>query len=457
MNIHLNRGCRRGIVAFIMLLTGLQAGFAQENLTLQDALRYALNNNEALQKARLEIEGGRLKVAEVRSSALPQIEGVSTLTNNLLVQQFVLPAETFGGTPGEFIAIEAGQTWNAMSQVQLNQQIFNQQVFTGLKAAKSSEEFYRLSAKLAEENLIQQVATNYFQVIITRQQLEVIDANLERVEQLERMVGSQYDVGLAKKIDLDRIKVNKNNLLTQRDQLQSAVVMQENLLKYYMGMPVTAKIEIPEREMTNLERETHIQLSAVPFSVDELTSFQLLKKQEDLLELQKKAYQAEYFPSLSVGGNYMYSSQSDKFNLYSGKALGYDMASVSLNLRIPIFDGGGRRSRVRQAEIDLRKVNEDIRNSSNALTMAYENAKIQIQNSLKTIDMQRTNREFAEEVFENTRNNYHNGLASLTDLMNAETELVTAQNSYHQALLNYKVAEIELIKSNGNISSLLEQ
>src|SRR5690554_1444413 len=149
----------------LFLLVGMvvgghaQAPQQAQTLTLQDALHYALNNSEALRKAKLEILGGQLKVSEVRASALPQIDGVSTLTNNLLVQQFILPAEFMGGAPGEFIAIEAGQTWNAMSQVQFNQQIFNQQVFTGLKAAKSSEEFYRLSAQLSEENLIQQVAT----------------------------------------------------------------------------------------------------------------------------------------------------------------------------------------------------------------------------------------------------------------------------------------------------------
>lgn len=457
MNIGIENGSRRLLMALMLVLMAVSNGFAQEPLTLKDALRYAMNNSEALQKARLEIEGGRLKVAEVRSTALPQIEGISTLTNNLLVQQFILPAEFMGGEPGQFIAVEAGQTWNAMSQVQLSQQIFNQQVFTGLKAAKSSEEFYRLSAKLAEENLMQQVATNYYQVIITRQQLAVIDANLERVEHLERLVTNQYEIGLAKKIDLDRIKVNKSNLLVQRDQLESGIGMQENLLKYYMGMPVTTQIFIPESEISKLENDAQLRLSGDPFRAEELTSYQLLKQQENLLELQKKAYQAEYYPSLSLSGNYMYSSQSNRFDIYSNRSLSYDVASVSLNLRIPIFDGGGRRSRVRQADIDLRKVKEDIRNSSNALTMAYENAQIQIRNSLSTIDMQRANKEIAEEVLKNTRNNYHNGLATLTDLMNAETELVAAQNSYNEALLNFKVAEIELIKSNGRIESLLEK
>jgi outer membrane protein len=447
---------RWGLAFLLLAGSSLSIAQAQQPLTLKDALDYALNNSEALKKARLDIETGRLKVAEVRGSALPQIDGVSTLTNNLLVQQFILPAEFMGGNPGEFIAVKAGQTWNAMSQVQLSQQIFNQQVFTGLKAAKGSEAYYRLAAQLSEENLIQQVATNYYQVIITREQLEVIDANLERISQLEKMVASQYEVGLAKKIDLDRIKVNKGNLLAQREQLEYAVVQQENLLKYYMGMPISESIQIAEADVVGLEKQGLALSGQDNFNVDNLTAYQLLGVQEDLLELQRKAYIAEYFPSLSLGGNYMYNSQSNSLNVYSNKALNYDVASVSLNLRVPIFDGFKRRSKVSQANIELEKVREDLRQTNNALAMSYENAKIQLKNNLNTIETQFANKEFAQEVFESTQANYKNGLATLTDLLTAETELVAAQNSYNQALLNFKVAEIELIKSNGNIKSLVK-
>lgn len=429
---------------------------AQQTLTLSDALQYATKNSEALRKAQLDIIGGQLKVSEVRASALPQVSAVSTLTNNLLVQQFVLPAEAFGGAPGEFMAIKAGQTWNAMSQVQLSQQIFNQQVFTGLKAAKGSAEYYRLAAELAEENLLQQVATNYYMVIITRQNLETLDANLSRIEQLEKTVANQFEVGLAKKIDLDRIKVNKGNLLAQREQLELAVVQQENLLKYYMGMPISEKISISDAAVEGIESEAMVQMSQNSFVAKNLIGYQILKTQENLLGLQKKAYQAEYYPSLMLTGNYMYNSQSNKLNLYSNKALGYDASAVSLNLNIPIFDGGQRRSKVRQAQIEIDKVQEDLRSTENALHMANENARIQIKNSLNTIETQRSNKQFAEEVFNSTRNNYQNGLATLTDLLTAETELVAAQNSYNQALLNYKVAEIELIKSSGNIKNLVK-
>lgn len=442
-------------VFFIISFTGVSQ--AQETLTLQEALNYALNNSEAVRKAKLDILKGDYQIKEVRAGALPQIDGTATLTNNILAQQFILPAEFMGGEPGEFIAVKAGTTWSSLAQVQLNQQLFNQQVFTGLKAAKSTKEYYRMAAKVAEENLLQQVASNYYQVIITREQLAVVDANIERNKTLEKTVSSQYELGLARKIDLDRVKVNSSNLQSQKEQLLNAVAQQENLLKYYMGMPVNERIIIPETSLEELEETTKNLIAENNFDINRLSSYLVLKEQEELLGFQKKAIEAEFYPSLSLGANYMYNTQSNDFNLYTSNALNYDMSAVTLTLRIPIFDGGSRSSRLKQASIDIQKLQEDIKNSTNALQMAYENAKIQINNSLSTIETQNQNKILAEEVYNSTQNNYNNGLASLTDLLTAETELVTAQNSYNQALLNYKIAEIELIKSQGNIKSLIHE
>lgn len=441
----------------IFILSFTSASQAQETLSLQDALNYALNNSEAVRKAKLDILKGDYQIKEVRAGALPQIDGTATLTNNILAQQFILPAEFMGGEPGEFIAVKAGTTWSSLAQVQLNQQLFNQQVFTGLKAAKSTKDFYLMAAKVAEENLLQQVASNYYQVIITREQLAVIDANIERNNTLEKTVSSQYEVGLARKIDLDRVKVNSSNLKAQKEELLNAVAQQENLLKYYMGMPVTQNIVIPETSLEELEATTANIIAENNFDLNKLSSFLVLKEQEELLGFQKKAIEAEFYPSLSLGANYMYNTQSNDFNLYTKHALNYDMSALTLTLRIPIFDGGARSSRLKQASLDIQKLQEDIKESSNGLQMAYENAKIQINNSLITIETQNQNKILAEEVYHSTKNNYNNGLASLTDLLTAETELVTAQNSYNQALLNYKIAEIELIKSQGNIKSLINE
>lgn len=93
--------------------------------------------------------------------------------------------------------------------------------------------------------------------------------------------------------------------------------------------------------------------------------------------------------------------------------------------------------------------------TSLALNTQFENAKLQVQNNLTTIQAQKENVELAKEVYNSTQNNYNLGLANLTDLLDAETSLTAAQNNYNEALLQYKLAELDIIKSNGNLKSLL--
>jgi outer membrane protein len=431
--------------------------YGQQGLTLKDALQYALENSEVMKQARLDIESGQQKVTESLSSALPQINASSSITGNPIVQSMPLPAEFLGGAPGEFIALRAGQTWSASTQVTLSQQLYNQQVFSGLKAAKGSVQYNELAAQLSEENVLQQVAANYYQLVVTRQKMGVLDANIFRVNELEKIVASQVENGLVTKIELNRIRVNKTNLEAQKLELENAVIQMESLLKYYMGMPMDQQITIPETAISEMENYGKGISAEDKINVENLISMRLMTKQAELLALQTKVHKAGYFPNLYLNGHYTYNSQSNKFNLYSKNALGYDMAAVSLNLSIPIFDGLARRAKVKSSEIQLQQLRQEMSKTTNALTMSFQNAKLQIANSLRTIEVQQANKELAREVYELTDANYKLGLASLTDVINAETELRTAENSYNEALLQYKVAEIELIKAKGEIGTLLNK
>jgi len=426
-----------------------QFAIAQQKITLGDALTFALQNNTKMRKARLDVERGRYKVEEVRSQALPQLTGTSGLTYNPIIGQQVVD---FGG---QLQTLKFGQKWNSNAGVQLSQQLFNQQVFTGLQAARSSEEYYNLSAQLTEEQLIELVANNYYQVLVNRQQLNVVDNNIKNVKVIEKIISNQYQNGLAKKIDVDRIKVNLTNLETQREQTLNGITQLENQLKFSMGMPVNNLIILPETELTEV---TQLPTFTSSLPLENRTEIKLLDNQQKLLTLQRKAYVAEYYPTLALSGNYTYSSQSGSFDFLSANssAIGFGSSAVGLTLKVPIFNGFLTRSKVRQADVDLKKAKEDRAETTNALSMAYENAKIQLRNSLNTITAQKKNAELAEEIYKSTQNNYNNGLASLTDLLDTETSLTQAQNSYTQALLNYKIAEIQLIKSNGNIKSLVK-
>ena len=436
-----------------LLLLGLilsNSAMAQQTLTLKEALNYALQNSVNVRKAKLDIDGGRYKTQEVRAQALPQITGNAGLTYNPIIGKLV--ADLGNGTVQ---SIQLGQKWNSSAGLQLSQQLFNQQVFTGLQAAKSSEEYYNLIAQMTEEQIIEVVANNYYQVLVNRQQLNVIDTNIKNVKVIEKIIVNQYNNGLAKKIDVDRIRVNLTNLETSREQTLNSITLMENQLKFAMGMPVATPITLAKTELTEVN-----QLPQLPDSVSlsNRTEIKILDIQDKLLSLQRKAYVAEYYPNLSLTGNYTYSSQSNSFDFLTSdrRAIGFDASAIGLTLKIPIFNGFLTRSKIRQADIDIKKANEDRRESTNSLNMAYENAKIQLRNSLNTINAQKKNAQLADEIYRSTQNNYNNGLANLTDLLDTENALTEAQNSYTQALLNYKIAEIQLIKSNGNIKSLVQ-
>lgn len=432
----------------LLLLTSIALPaltYAQQPITLKDALNFALENNVKVRKAKLDIDGGRYKVEEVRAQALPQITANAGLNYNPIIGQLV-----FGGN-----AVKLGENWNSTAGVQLSQQLFNQTVFTGLQAAKSSEEFYNLTSKLTEEQIIELVANNYYQVLVNREQLNVIDKNIKNVKVIEKIISNQFQNGLAKKIDVDRIKVNLTNLETQREQTLNAITQLENQLKFSMGMSVNTQITLPATELTEV---TQLPLFTDSIGLANRTEVQLLDNQDKLLSLQRKAYVAEYYPSLALTGNYTYNSQSKGFDFLTSNsaAIGYGASAVGLTLKVPIFNGFLTRAKIRQADVNIRKAKEDRKETVNSLNLAYENAKIQLKNSLNTINSQKKNAELADEIYKSTQNNYNNGLASLTDLLDTESSLTQAQNSYTQALLNYKIAEIQLIKSKGEIRTLAQ-
>jgi outer membrane protein TolC len=422
-----------------------------EILTLNKAISYALENKAEAKKAKLKVENSEYQIQEIRSRALPQISANGGLNNNPILQTTVIDGNNFGA-PGTTIQAVFGQKWISTAGVSLNQTLFDQSVFTGLKAAKTTRDFYQINEQLTTEQVIERVANAYYQVYVQQQKLIVIDNNLKNTTKIRNIIDGQYKNGLAKKIDLDRITVRVNNVNSLRLQIINAITLQENALKFYIGMPIENKIIIPKTEF-----EVTPQNLEASINVTDKTEYQLLKKQEQLLGFQKKAIEALYYPTLTLNGNYNYIGQGQEFPLFAKPENGVywsDFASIGLNLRVPIFSGFGTRSRVRQAENDLKSIKEDLEDTKLALDLSFENAKKQIENSLITIKSQKENAKLAQDVLDNTNNNYSQGLAPLTDLIDAENALIDAQNNYTNAILDYKLAEIQLIKSKGELKTL---
>jgi outer membrane protein TolC len=231
-----------GIAAAFMIF-GSSSAFAQQQVSLQEAIKQALQNKAEAKKAALQIKKAEYKIAEARAGALPQVSATAGLTYNPIIQESLLE---FGG---QRIRAQLGQPWSSSAVVTVNQAIFDQRVFTGLKAAKSTREFYVLNAQLSNEQIIENVATAYYQVFVQEENLKTLNVSYTNTEKVRNVIKSLVENGLAKGIDLDRTNVQLTNISANRQQLVNAVELSKNSLKFYMGVPIDTPIELEEKSI----------------------------------------------------------------------------------------------------------------------------------------------------------------------------------------------------------------
>jgi len=433
----------------IAIVALMSSANAQEIIALKDAVNFALENKADAKRADLAIKKAEYKINEARAGALPQVSGSAGLTYNAIVQEMALPGELVQ-KPGEMVYVPFGTKWNSNLGVNVYQNIFDQRVFTGLKAAKTTREFYQVNADLTDEQIIERVANAYYQVFIQEEKLKTIEKSYENTNKVRNVIKSLVDNGLAKPIDLDRIIVQLNNISSSRQQLVNAVEINKNALKFYMGYPIEQPISLTEETIT-----PNLVLLEDQIDVENRTEFKVLSKQKELLGFAKEAERANLYPTVGLSANYGFQGFGQKF-LTSQDYYWSDLASIGLSVKVPIFSGGATKAKINQAEIDLLDIEEQMNDTKLGLSLEYQNAKAQIENALKSVDIQEENVSLAEKVLSNTQNNYQQGLANLTEILDAENALTDARNNYSNALLEYKIAEIALIKAKGDLKILIQ-
>jgi len=442
----------------ILALCATTALWAQQTseLTLAQAIDYALKSKADAQKARLEIKKSEYKIQEARSNALPRLAASAGISYNPKLQATYIDASPFAppGMPvsDEPIKMEMGQKWGSSAELKLTQVVFNQAVFIGLRAARTTREFYLINEQLTQNEIIEKVAQAYWKVYQAQQALQNIQENLALTEKTAQVVEGSFKAGLAKKIDLDRITVALNNLRSAEQQASSGLTLAKHALKYLMGLPITEPISLPKDAF-----KADYRLAFEKGDASNRTEIKALEKQKELLTLSAKATRSGLYPSLALQATYGYLGMGPKTPLIYGKkdkVYWSNYSAISLGLNIPIFSGFGTKAKVQQALIEIEAIDATLKDTRLAMDLAQENAQTQLANNLLTIQTQEENVKLAQEVLSNTQNNYQQGLASLTDLLESERALSDAKNSYTNALLSYKLAEISLLKAQGNLDAL---
>jgi outer membrane protein TolC len=444
---------RRGVALLLGLcLWAAPAAFAQptdSTFTLEAALAYAARNNRDLKSSAFDEQLAREQIREVRSQGLPQVNATGRLQDNLIIPTNLLPAEVFGGEPGTFIPVRFGTKYNATAGVEATQLLYSQSYLVGLKAARTSREFAQLNTRKVQEAVAYDVSATYYNAQISARQLEILRGNLERLDQLAAISEVQYRNGVLKKSDADRIRVNITNLQTQIDNLETGYTQQRNLLKFLIGMPVTQPLGIVST--IDETEDVSVRLGRDENIFARRTDYQLLDKQRELYQLERKNVNAGYAPSLSAFGSFNYQALRQEFNFLQSGHPWFRTGVVGLSLNVPVFDGLRKRAQAQQSTLRTRQVENRAQQLEESITLDVVNANARLANARTALVAQRENRGLAERVYGQSQLQYREGVASLSDLLNAETELRSAQNNYINALVQLKLAALELRKADGSL------
>lgn len=440
---------------FIMALQPVKAQNqpTAAKISLPEALNFALSNNETIKKALLDEKSAAYKIKETIGSGLPQINGTGNITTYPSLATQLLPGE-LAGQPGTLIPVQFGTKYNTSGGLQLQQLLFRKSFFVGLEAAQTTKDLYSLRTQMSEEQVIYNVSSAYLQLLQTKEQFSTINANFKRLEQLEKILKLQYQNDVATKVQLNRVTVSKTNLENSRQTLTAAYDQQKNALKFFMGMPMDQDLEIAE-SVPALEGSVAVQ--ADPQTIlSQKIDFKLLNTQKSLYKLNVKNIYSGYTPSLSAVANYSYNAQRNEFNFFDGDKPWFKAVSIGVQLNVPIFDGFQRKNQIRQAQIEVDKIDQDINQLTRNTQMGLLNAQKQMETSLSSIQAQERNVNLAQEVYRNTNDLYKEGLSPLTEVLDTELSLREAQTNLNNERLKYQLAQLTYLQAKGELRTLIK-
>lgn len=419
-----------------------------EGYSLKQCVEFANKANGNIINANLDVEIAGYKVKEQIGSMLPQIDGSASYTDNLLLATTLLPGE-LAGAPGTMVPIQFGTQHNMNGGIQLTQKLFDPSFPVALKASKISESQARESLKLTKEQSAYGISATYYQTLVIGKQLNALRANLNSSAKLLASTELKFNAGMAKQIDVDKIRVNYNNLKSQVQQSELYYRYSVNNLKYLMGMSKDREIYLTDTTM-NLSNET-LESILDGFNIENRSEFQLQKIGLQAYEAEKDRNKSGYLPSLNFSANLGAMAMRKQFNFFDSSEKWYANSSLVFSLRVPIFDGLQRQQRIAQSNLNIMKSKVKIAQSEHSILLDLNNVENQYKTAVNNMQNEKGNLDLAEKVYKNTQLQYQQGTATTLELVQSENSYNESTNNYYAKLLNLYIARINLEQCKGNL------
>ena len=433
-------------------LAGLaQAQDANKNVhafSLEQCVDYAQANNVQVKNALLTIDAQVQTNREIAAAALPTITTSTGAVDYTKIPTSLLPAQIFGGPAGTFIPVQFGTKFNANYGANFQQLLFDGQVFVALQARATSLDLQRKSAAVTKENIKANIYKIYYQLAASKTQLNILDANIARLNSLSHDAQVMYKNGFAEKLDVDKLSVQLNNLETEKLKANNSVAIGYMGLKMLMGMPVKDSLALTD--VINESSLNNDVLTENNFQYNVRKDFQYLGTIKKLNEYNIKRYQLSNLPTIAMAGSYSKNAQRSKFDFFEGGNW-FTTSLISLNVSLPIFNGFATDARIKRTKIELKQTENQIEALKNSIDNEITQAKLNYMSSVATVQFQKKNMDLAETVYGQTKKKFEAGTGSNTEISAAQADLVSAQNNYMNALYSALIAKVDLLKATGKL------
>ncbi len=442
----------------LFLLTGIASwsATAQDTLqlTLKDAVDFALKNSPTKQNSATDIIAARNKVNEIKAIGLPQVNGSAGFNQYIDIPgQYIKNSFAAPGTGPEYIFLQFAQKYSATAAISANMLLYDNTYLTGLRASTAYVELTKLMDTKVEQDVTVNVVKAYFLALITKENQRLIRQNLATVKKTLSDVTAIYKEGFAELTDVQRLELSTSNLQIVSDNLDIAVETTLKVLRLHMGMDVLKPIKLTDN-LESLNGILNIDVNDdITATVKNRVESKIFGQALLLSKYDEQRYKAGYFPSLSAFFNHQYSSNRSEFNFFkSNNPINNKFVTGTLwgvNLQVPIFDGFRKKNQIAQVKLSRLKTENDLRTFENATNLEYYQSKSKYMTTRQQLVQQKKNFELSKEIYDRTNARFKEGVGSASDILMAENELKTAQTNYLNSIYELLVSKIELQKSMG--------
>lgn len=414
--------------------------------TLKQCIDTAQINNRNLQISSNNGLMSEQKHKEAIANLFPKINAFGDYRYYTNQPYQLMPTSVFGGPAGTFKEVQFGVPHNINANLQLSIPLYNSQIYGAIQTTKVASELNGLQYKKTEEQVFFEVSNLYYNVQIMHHQLSFMDSNLINTHKLLQNMQLLEDQLLAKGTDVDKVRLQYEQLQTQKERIKSAYEQTLNALKFTMGVAMNTLIEI--------EPEINFQ-SEINYSSNSTIDISLAQTQSRLITSELKTLRLSKLPSLNLYG--MYGTTGFGFDETPNDFLKFfSVGYVGLQMSVPLFNGTVTQRKIKQKKLEFQNSKLQIELITTQNAMLIENAKRQRIVAQKTILNTDSQISLARSIYDQTFLQQKQGIATLTDILLADNALREAQQAYLSAIVDFLKADLELKKLTGNIINTIK-